>query len=124
MKQFLFFENQIFEAIKSEDENFGDEDRFWNGSIDSLKKNISTNIKDSELKREFMFKLEVLIHKAQKKPAEASSVASFINNFLMDFPIEIVELALKVREELIIPPVNFDFLTRQGLTDQVKFYLN
>lgn len=120
MNQFLLFEKQLFQAITEQNDNFGEEDHYWNGSIDLLKKNINTNLKDPESKREFLFKLEVLINKAQKKPTETSIVGQFIKSSLNDLPMDIVEMALKVREELVLPPVNFDFLTRQGLTDQVN----
>jgi hypothetical protein len=33
--------------------------------------------------------------------------------------VEIVELANKIKEELVMPPTNFDYLTRQNLTEQV-----
>ena len=124
MKQFLYFESLVYDSILADQsklglDQFGEEDRYWNGSIDMLKKTISTNIKDSETKRELNFKLEVLIDKAQKKLPEVSFVNNLFKNILGDFPMEIVEIALKVREELVLPPVNFDFLTRQGLTDPV-----
>jgi hypothetical protein len=119
MKQALHLENLVFQAIQAENTDFGEEDRYWNGSIDELKKTINSQISDPETKRELLFKVEVLVHRAQRKIPETSKVINTIKGILNEFPLEIVELANKIREELVIPPTNFDFLTRQTLTDQV-----
>ena len=50
MRQFLYFENLVFTTIKEENNDFGDEDRYWNGSIDDLKKTINTQIHNPEVK--------------------------------------------------------------------------
>lgn len=119
MKQALHLENLVFEAIQAENTDFGEEDRYWNGSIHELKKTINTHIRDLEIKRELLFKVEVFVHRAQRKIPETSKVINTIKGIFNDFPMEIVELANKIREELVIPPTNFDFLTRQTLTEQV-----
>ncbi len=119
MKQALHLENLVFEAIQSENSDFGEEDRYWNGSIDELKKTINTHIHDPEIKRELLFKVEVFVHRAQRKIPETSKVINTIKGILNDFPVDIVELANKIKEELVMPPTNFDYLTRQNLTEQV-----
>ena len=117
MKQFRIYESSLYNIL-----DIPEEDQLWNGSIDDLKKMIN-QIMDYEIKREFSFKLEVLIHKSQKKLAETSKINNFIRGIMSDFPLEIMEMSYKIREELVIPPNNFDFLTRQGLTDQENIIL-
>lgn len=113
MKQFRYFENCLYTALE-----LAEEDRFWNGAIVDLKKMIK-KIEDPQIKRDFFFQLEVLIHQSQKKLPESSKITSVIRNILNEIPIEFVEISAKIREELVIPPTNFDFLTRQTLTEQV-----
>jgi len=112
MKQFRLFETSLYEALELDEE-----DRFWNGSIDDLKKMIK-DLSDPEIKREFAFKLDVLIHKSQKKLPETSKINNFIKAILSDLSTEIIEMGSKIKEELLIPPTSFDFLTKQTLTDQ------
>lgn len=122
MKQVLYLENLVYESIIAENSDYGEEDRYWNGSIDELKKTINSKIRDTEVKRELLFKLEVLIHRAQRKIPETSKIINNIKGIFNDFPMEIVEISNKIKEELVIPPASFDYLTRQSLTDQVYFY--
>ena len=113
MKQYQYYLNCLYTELE-----LAEEDRFWNGSIDDLKKMIK-QIKDPHIKQDFNFKLEVLIHQSQKKLPESSKITSYIRNILNELPNEFVEISAKIKEELVIPPSNFDFLTRQTLTDQV-----
>jgi hypothetical protein len=109
------------------------QDRFWNGSIEQVKQLI-TQLPDEELKYEYTCKLDILIHKARRWypdevvvpengiPADQSKslspMTSRIRDLLVKLALDIPDICNSVREELVMPPLVFDYLTRQGLTEQ------
>lgn len=116
MNQFRTLEKKIYEML-----NTPEEDRFWNASIDDLKKNIN-KIENNEEKQFIKVYLDVLIDKSQKKNKENSYIGQTIINILGDCGIDTQETSNKLREEMVIPPFTFDFLTRQTLSEQVNLF--
>jgi hypothetical protein len=123
--------------------NIPKQDRFWNGSVEQIKQMI-TQITDEEVKYDFSCKLDILIHKArrnyqdqviapvpeqqqqqqqdnskiEKLPSVVSPINNRIRDLLIKLALDIPDICNSVREELILPPIVFDHLTRQSLTEQ------
>jgi hypothetical protein len=91
--------------------------RYWNGKISVIFEMIS-EIEDEDMKQELRFKLNNIIHIARKSFPEDSKIFENFRNIFIEIALEYPEISAKFREELLIPPANFDYLTRQGLTDQ------
>ena len=94
--------------------NENEEKKFWNGSIDELKKRIDL-VQDEEKKFDFKNKLNCILHIAHKKGPEDSTVYDFVKKIFLDELENINETSNKIREELSLPPYTFDLLTRQSL---------
>ena len=94
--------------------NENEEKKFWNGSIDELKKRIDL-VQDEDKKFDFKNKLNCILHIAHKKGPEDSTVYDFVKKIFLDELENINETSNKIREELSLPPYTFDLLTRQSL---------
>ena len=94
--------------------NENEEKKFWNGSIDELKKRIEL-VENEEKKLDFKNKLNCILHLAHKKGPEDSTVYDFVKKIFLDELENINETSNKIREELSLPPYTFDLLTRQSL---------
>ena len=97
--------------------NENQEKKFWNGSIDELKKRIEL-VQDEEKKLDFKNKLNCILHLAHKKGPEDSTVYDFVKKIFLDELENINETSNKIREELSLPPYTFDLLTRQSLNKE------
>ena len=100
-----------------EPKNENQEKKFWNGSIDEIKRRISL-INDEEKKLDFNNKLNCILHIARKKGPEESPVFDFVKNIFLDQLENINDISNKIREELSMPPYTFDLLTRQSLNKE------
>ena len=100
-----------------EPKNANEEQKFWNGSIDEIKKRISL-VKDEEKKLDFTNKLNCILHISRKKGPEESPVYDFVKNIFLSELENINETSNKIREELSMPPYTFDLLTRQSLNEE------
>lgn len=115
MKNFTKLVNQIYTMIGIPEE---DKDaRFWNGSIKEIY-NLIEKIEDQEIKEKAEFKLSNLIHMSRKQYPADCVMYNHIKSLLLDLAIEFPEVSTQLREELALPPVQFDYLTRQSLTEQ------
>ncbi len=94
--------------------NENQEKKFWNGSIDELKKRIEL-VSNEEKKNDFNNKLNCILHLAHKKGPEDSTVYDFVKKIFLDELENINDTSNKIREELALPPYTFDYLTRQSL---------
>ena len=94
--------------------NENQEKKFWNGSIDELKKRIEL-VSDEEKKIDFNNKLNCILHLAHKKGPEDSTVYDFVKKIFLDELENINDTSNKIREEMALPPYTFDLLTRQSL---------
>ena len=100
-----------------EPKNSNEEQKFWNGSIDEIKKRISL-VKDEAKKFDFSNKLNCILHISRKKGPEESPVYDFVRNIFLEQLENINETSNKIREELSMPPYTFDLLTRQKLNEE------
>ena len=100
------------EIFIPKDEN--EEKKFWNGSIDELKKRIEL-VNDEEQKLDFQNKLNCILHMAHKKGPEDSAVYDFVKKIFLDELENFNETSNQIREEMSMPPYTFDLLTRQSL---------
>jgi len=115
MKNFTEFVNQIYSFIGIPEED--KEARFWNGSIKEIF-NLLEKIEDEETKEKYQFKLSNLIHVSRKQYPADSVMFNCIKSFILDLAMEFPEVSNQLREEMALPPAQFDYLTRQSLTDQ------
>jgi hypothetical protein len=99
------------------------ESRYWNGKISVIYEMI-TQIEDEDIKQELSFKLHNIVHIARKSFPEDSKISQNFRDIFIEIALEYPELSAKYREELGLPPSNFDYLTRQGLTDQETLKYN
>lgn len=111
MKKFLA-EIQSILQIPEEDK----EARYWDGKI-SVIFDLISQIEDQETQYDLKFKLNNIIHAARKSFPEDSPIFESVKDIILEIALEYPESALKIREELGLPPTSFDYLTRQGLTD-------
>jgi hypothetical protein len=107
------------------------QDRFWNGSIEQIKQLVG-QVTDEELKYEYNCKVDILVHKARRwypdevylpdadaeTPKLVHQMTSRIRELIVKLALDIPEICNNTREELVMPPLVFDYLTRQGLTEQ------
>ena len=104
---------KLDEFFMPKNENY--EKKFWNGSIDELKKRIEL-VQDEEKKVDFNNKLNCILHIAHKKGPEDSTVYDFVKKIFLDELENFNETSNKIREEMSMPPYTFDLLTRQSLS--------
>jgi len=100
-----------------EPKNENEEKKFWNGSIDEIKRRISL-VTDEEKKFDFNNKLNCILHIARKKGPEESPVYDSIRNIFLSELENINYVSNKIREELSMPPYIYDRLTRESLNKE------
>ena len=100
-----------------EPKNENEEKKFWNGSIDEIKRRISL-VTDEEKKFDFNNKLNCILHIARKKGPEESPVYDSIRNIFLSELENINDVSNKIREELSMPPYIYDRLTRESLNKE------
>jgi len=115
MKNFSEFVKQIYNMIGILEED--KDNRFWNGSIKEIS-NLIEKIEDEEIKEQANFKLSNIIHMSRKQYPADSVMFNHIKSLILDLAMEFPEVSTPLREELVLPPVQFDYLTKQSLTDQ------
>jgi 3-phosphoglycerate kinase len=94
-----------------------EEHRYWNGSIDELKR-LSNMIDNIELKNQFLFKIEILIHQGRKKQKSDSVFIPYFKKIILDFALDFNEISNTIKDELTIHPTLFDIYTKQALNDK------
>ena len=105
-----------------EPKNENEQKKFWNGSIDELKKRIS-QVESEEKQFEFNSKLNCILHIARKKGPEESPVYDLVKNIFLEQLENFNETSNKIREELSMPPFIYDKLTREKLNEEeLKLY--
>jgi 3-phosphoglycerate kinase len=105
--------NSIHDALGSPEE-----ERYWNGSIDSLKSLVNYSDIGPEEKINFLFKIESLIHLGRRKYHVDSVYQVLIAEKLNEFSMDFNDLVNSVKEEMGIFPGSFDYFTRQSLTEK------
>ena len=118
--------NNKTEPLKTQDffepKNENEQKKFWNGSIDELKKRLSQVVSETN-KFEFNNILNCILHIARKKGPEESPVYDIVKNFLLELFENFNETSNKIREELSMPPYIFDKYTRDELNEEdLKLY--
>jgi len=115
MKNFTDFVNNLFTllGVSEEDAN----GRFWNGSIKEIE-DLIEKLEEEETRENNKFKLSNLIHMARKQYPADSVMFNHIKGLILDLALEFPDISLQLKEELVLPPTQFDYLTRQSLTDQ------
>ena len=118
--------NNKTEPLKTQDffepKNENEQKKFWNGSIDELKKRISQVVSETN-KYEFNNILNCILHIARKKGPEESPVYDIVKNFLLELFENFNDTSNKIREELSMPPYIFDKYTRDELNEEdLKLY--
>ena len=91
--------------------------RFWNGSIDKLKQRISTIPNDDD-KYTYNNMLDVIIHASRKKLPEDSNIYNYVRGILLEQLENFNDTVNEIREEYLLPPMMFDALTRESLSEQ------
>lgn len=115
MEELHKFRQGLYSLLKTQaDDDIID---YWDGSINSLK-GLIEQIEDEEMKIHMDYKLQVLIDKSQKKYPKNSKIYDTFRERIIDVCLEIPDLCNSTREELILHPFIFDYLTVQSLTDQ------
>lgn len=115
MKNFTEFVNHIHTIIGIQEDD--KVNRFWNGSIKEIY-NLIDKIEDEEEKEKNQFKLSNLIHMSRKQYPADSVMFDCIRSFILDLAMEFPDVSSQLREEIGLPPLQFDYLTKQSLTDQ------
>ena len=115
MRNFKEFINQINSQLAISEQDL--DSRFWNGSIQTII-NLINKIPDVLIKEEFLFKLNNLIHLCRKPYPQDSIMYKFVKNLITEITLEFPEVSTSLREELILPPSNFDYLTKESLSEQ------
>jgi 3-phosphoglycerate kinase len=105
--------NSIHDALGSPDE-----DRYWNGSIDSLKYLVRDSALGEKEKKNFLMKIESLIHLGRRKYHVDSVYKSLIAEKINEFSLDFNDLVNSVKDEMGIYPGIFDFYTRQSLSEK------
>ena len=115
MRNFKEFINQINSQLAISEQDL--DSRFWNGSSQTII-NLINKIPDVLIKEEFLFKLNNLIHLCRKPYPQDSIMYKFVKNLITEITLEFPEVSTSLREELILPPSNFDYLTKESLSEQ------
>lgn len=114
MKNFKEFKNQINTQLGIPEQDL--ESRYWNGSIQTIR-NLINKIPDELIKEESLFKLNNLIHLSRKPYPQDSIMYKYIKNLINEITFEFPDVSTSLREELVLPPSNFDYLTKQSLSE-------